>query len=131
MMYSDFLAASSKSSKQQLLVSILQRNIKDGCTLLKQQSEVSTTPTGGETGSGSGDMVDEGGCSDSDLAAVRAYCVEQYLLQDIVKTPYLNINDAVSSECINKDGICNWVGRHFQEAERSVFVDSTTNCASS
>lgn len=136
MMYSDLLTVTPNvSTGLQALQTILQENIRDGCTVLKNQSlhgeEVNFTTE--ELSSGSGNnMPNETRCSDEDMAVFRVYCVEQSLLQLVVKKPYEDILRAMPNDCFNNSGACSWIGRHFQEPERSVIINSTTslNCAS-
>lgn len=135
MMYSDLLAVTPNvSTGLQALQNILQENIKDGCTILKNQSlhskEVNFTTE--ELSSGSGDMSNETRCSEEDMATFRVYCVEQSLLQVVVEKPYKDILRAMPNDCFDEPGACSWIGRHFHEPERSMIVNSTTtlNCMS-
>lgn len=124
MMYSDFLEASSStknSTKLQALRSILHENIRDGCTLLKNQSATSnqvnftTVPTEG--------VSQTAECSDEDLGRLRVHCLERSLLQDFVGEPSTNMYNEVHSDCLDPEGECGWVERRFQEPERSVIVE--------
>ena len=136
MMYSDFLEASSStknSTKLQALRSILHENIRDGCTLLKNQSATSdqvnftTVPTEGDSG-----ISQTAECSDEDLGRLRAHCLEQSLLQRFVSQPLNNINGVVHSDCLNTEGECGWVERRFQEPERSIIVEQASlSCSAS
>lgn len=135
MMYSDFLEASSStknSTKLQALHSILHENIRDGCTLLKNQSATSnqvnftTVPTEGNSG-----ISQTAECSDEDLGRLRAHCLEQSLLQKFVKEPSTNMYRVVHSDCLDT-GECGWVERRFQEPERSIIVEQASlSCSAS
>lgn len=136
-MYSDFLAATSDTSisfKLQALQSILEQNVKDGCNVLKNQSlhskEVNFTTA--ETQSGSEDVPNEIQCTNEDLTALRVYCIRESLSENIVEKPYFDIARALPSSSIHNQGVCDWIGRRFQELERSEITDSATafNCAS-
>ena len=135
MMYSDFLEASSStknSTKLQALRSILHENIRDGCTLLKNQSAVSdqvnftTTATQQPTEGNSGISQTSAECSNEDLERLRVHCLEQSLLQQFVREPTIDIDGVVDSDCLNKKGECSWVERHFQEPERSIIVEQAS-----
>jgi hypothetical protein len=141
MMYGDFLEASSStrnSTKLQALRNILHENIRDGCTLLKNQSAISdqvnftTTSTqqqlsGGD--SGSNQMTE---CSDEDLESLRAHCLEQSLVHDFILEPATNLDDVIDSDCLNTKGRCGWIERRFQEPERSIIIEhSYLGCSAS
>ena len=136
MMYSDLLTVTPNvSTGLQALRNILQENIRDGCTVLKNQSlhggEVNFTTEELSYGSGN-NMPNETRCSDEDMAIFRVHCVEQSLLQRVVENPYKNISNLMRHNCLDNAGQCSWIGRHFQEPERTAIIDSTNklNCAS-
>ena len=137
MMYSDFLEASSSknSTKLQALQTILQENIKDGCTLLKNQSatsnQVNFTTVQGIEGNAHNQTAE---CSGEDLESLRVHCLEQSLLQRFLKAPYYDVYRAISDiDCLNtKKGKCGWIERRFQEPERSIVVElADLSCSAS
>ena len=135
-MYSDFLEASSQSknsSKLQALRILLQENIRDGCSLLKNQSAVSNEvnfTTAQQTFEGN--SLNQTECTDGDLESLRAHCLEQSVLENFLRTPYSNIHHEIKSDCLDTEGKCGWINRNFQEPERSIVVEQANlNCASS
>lgn len=133
-MYSDFLEASSSknSSKLQALRIILQENIRDGCSLLKNQSAISNEVNFTTARAIEDDSLNHTECGSEDLESVRVHCLEQSLIQNDLWTPYSDMNEVIGTDCLNTEGKCDWVSRRFQEPERSIVVEQARlNCASS
>ena len=137
MMYSDFLEVSSSknSTALQMLQRILQENIRDGCSLLKNQSafsdQVNFTSTA-QLSEGNSQTDNTAECNDEDLEILRAHCLEQSLIQRFLRQPYSNLFGAITSDCLNTKRKCGWIDRRFQEPERSIVVEHTTlSCTAS
>ena len=130
MMYSDFLEASSSknSTKLQALRTILHENIRDSCTLLKNQSatsdQVNFTTAQGIEGNSHNQTAE---CSDEDLESLRVYCLERS-----ISVPYYNVYGVIDAECLNTKGKCGWIERRFQEPERSIVAElANLGCSAS
>ena len=136
MMYSDFLEVSSSknSTELQTLQYVVQENIRDGCSLLKNQSALSNQVNFTSPAQLCEDdsPTDTAECNDEDLEILRAHCLKQSLIQRFLHQPYSNLFGVIFSDCLDTKRKCGWINRRFQEPERSIVVEHTTlSCAAS